>query len=48
MVDPDFPGDTGNRKKDYARTDLIFNAEPITGEVWRPVDGGWRVIKRAA
>ena len=34
-VDTIFKGDTGDKKKDYARTSLIFNAPGITGEVWR-------------
>ena len=48
-------GETGDPKKDNARIDLLFNAQPITGEVWRPIeDGGagsgrvraWRVVAR--
>ena len=51
-VDPVFNGETGNRKKDYARIKFLFNAQPITGEVWREVLDGvaggraWRVVKR--
>ena len=53
VIDPDYPGDTGNKKKDCARIDLIFDAEPLTGEVWRPVQGGhagaraWCVVKKS-
>jgi hypothetical protein len=50
-VDPVFNGETGDPKKDNARINLLFDARPITGEVWRPVDGQappieWRVVKR--
>ena len=46
-IDPQFNGDTGSAKKDYARCKLVFDAQPITGEVWRPVEGGWCVIRRS-
>eukprot|EP00966_Prymnesium_polylepis_P105378 2440305-Prymnesium_polylepis.1 len=47
-----FNGDAGDKKKDYARTGLLFNAQPLTGEVWRELEGGlgkeraWRVVTR--
>ena len=54
VVDPIFNGETGDDKKDNARIDLLFDARPITSEVWRPIEGGyageveaWRVVKRA-
>ena len=54
-IDPEFRGDTGKREKDYARMELIFDAQPITGEVWRELEGGvrggeraWRVVRREA
>ena len=56
-IDPVFNGETGIAKKDNARIDLLFNAQPITGEVWRPIEDGsagssgggpraWRVVAR--
>ena len=52
-IDPVFNGETGNAKEDNARIDLLFNAQPITGEVWRPIEHGsgggpqaWRVVAR--
>lgn len=51
-IDPEFNGETGDSKRDYARSNLIFDATLITGEVWREVEGGlegqraWRVVKR--
>jgi len=51
-IDPEFNGATGDNKRDYARSHLIFDAMPITGEVWREMEGGykgqraWRVVKR--
>ena len=39
-IDPVFNGETGIAKKDNARIDLLFNAQPITGEVWRPIEDG--------
>jgi hypothetical protein len=51
IVDPEYNGETGNAKKDTALCKLIFDAERITGEVWREISGGhegeraWRVVK---
>ena len=39
-IDPNFNGKTGKTAKDYARCKLVFDAQPITSEVWRPVEGG--------
>ena len=52
VVDPEFNGETGKPQKDTARIELLFDARPITGEVWRPIEGGhagqraWCAIKR--
>ena len=42
-VDPDMPGTTGDEKKDYAKTALIFH---VAGHVLRPVPNSprWREI----
>ncbi len=42
-VDPDMPGTTGDEKKDYAKTALIFH---VPGHVLRPVPNSprWREI----
>ena len=51
VVDPEYNGDTGDKKKDYALCKLIFDARPVNGDVWRELAGGhaggraWRVVK---
>ena len=51
VVDPEYDGETGDAWKDTALCKLIFDARPVTGEVWREVEGGcdgqraWRVVK---
>ena len=42
-VDPDLPGTTGDKRKDYASLPLIFH---VPGHVLRPVPGAqqWREI----
>lgn len=39
VIDPQFPGTTGDRWKDYAFCSLIFDAQPVAGEVWREMLG---------
>ena len=31
---------SGDKKRNFARMELVFDAQPITGEVWREVQGG--------
>ena len=51
VVDPEYNGETGNAWKDTALCTLIFDARPVTREVWREVEGGhageraWHVVK---
>ena len=41
VVDPEFNGETGDEWSDHAMATLIFDARPVTGEVWRELEGGW-------
>ena len=44
---------SGDKKRNFARMELVFDAQPITGEVWREVQGShegaraWRVLKQS-
>ena len=52
VIDPEFNGETGNAWKDHAQIKLIFDMQPVNGEVRREIQGGhrgeraWRVVRR--